>query len=227
MSKIVNVYCDESSHLPNDGHPYMVLGAIACPLERTVEIAHRIRDIRRKHELPAAFEVKWAKVSSGKLSYYEDLVDYFFSETHLRFRAVVADKRRLNHAGFDQTHDDWYYKMMWQLLSRIQVDGRTKRVYLDKKDTRSGAKVKKLHEILGYGTQIERLQIVESHAVVHMQLADLLLGAVSYANRGLDTNPAKVALIERIEAQAGLRLTASTSPGSLKFNLFRWSGGRA
>ena len=42
----LNIYCDESTHLPNDGRPYMVLGAIVCPVSRSREVAVRLREIR-------------------------------------------------------------------------------------------------------------------------------------------------------------------------------------
>ena len=29
MSKTFNIYCDESTHLKNDGHPYMLLGYVS------------------------------------------------------------------------------------------------------------------------------------------------------------------------------------------------------
>lgn len=206
----------------------MVLGAVFCPLDKSREIATRLREIREKHGLPAPFEVKWSKVSPAKLDYYLDLVDYFFDDDDLRFRGVVAHKGDLRHEQYNQTHDDWYYKMMFQLLNRVLVPGSAYRVYLDKKDTRSGQKVAKLHNVLGNNIYdfdhkiVERVQIVESHAVVQMQLADLLLGAVSYLNRGLHGSEAKQAVIARIKQRSGYQLTRSTLMNEPKFNLFHW-----
>lgn len=229
MVKAVNIYCDESCHLPNDKQRVMVLGAISCPLDRTREIAVALRQIREAHHLPAAFEVKWSKVSPAKLDYYLDLVDFFFNEPDLKFRGVVAHKSGLRHGDYNQTHDDWYYKMMFQLLGRILSPGSTYRIYLDKKDTRSGEKVANLHNILSNNIYdfdhriVERVQIIESHAVVQMQLADLLLGAVGYVNRGLKSSAAKNAVIERIREKSGYQLTRSTLLREEKFNLFHWN----
>lgn len=228
MSKLVNIYCDESCHLPNDGHEFMVLGAVTCPVDKSREVSARLREIRERHQLPAAFEVKWTKVSPGKFDYYQDLVDYFFDDDDLKFRAVVAPKTGLDHHRFDQTHDDWYYKMMYQLLTRLLVPGATYRIYLDKKDTRSGLKVERLHRILGNSIYdfdrriVERVQIVQSHDVVQLQLADLLLGAVSYVNRGLSTSKAKTDLVDRIRRRSGYELTRSTLLREEKFNVFHW-----
>lgn len=229
MTSIVNIYCDESCHLPRDGQAVMVLGAVSCPLEKTREIAVRLREIRERHNLPAPFEVKWSKVSPAKVDYYQDLIDYFFDDDDLSFRGVVAHKVGLDHSRFNQTHDDWYYKMMFQLLSRLMVPGSSYRIYLDKKDTRSGAKVDKLHDVLSNNLLdfnhriVERVQIIESHAVMQMQLSDLLLGAVSYVNRGLSGSAAKAQLVARIRERSSYALTRSTLLREEKFNLFHWN----
>jgi len=69
MSQIYNVYCDESCHLENDGQKVMVLGAVWCPLEKSHEIMLRLREIKKKHGLNPKFEIKWTKVSLGKIDY--------------------------------------------------------------------------------------------------------------------------------------------------------------
>lgn len=50
MSEIFNLYCDESCHLEHDHQKAMVLGAIWCPLDKSREIAVRLREINQKHE---------------------------------------------------------------------------------------------------------------------------------------------------------------------------------
>ena len=120
MSQILNVYCDESCHLENDGQTAMVLGAVWCPLEKRAEIAGRLREIKQKHGLSADFEVKWTKVGPSKLGFYLDLVDYFFDDDDLHFRGlVIPDKSLLDHGAFGQSHDDWYYKMYFTMLKTI------------------------------------------------------------------------------------------------------------
>nr|UVT38023.1 hypothetical protein cemce18_00019 [uncultured bacterium] len=60
------------------------------------------------------------------------------------------------------------------------------RIYIDIKDTRGGSKVKELRKILCTSNYdfsqkiIERVQITHSHEVEQLQLADLLIGALSY-----------------------------------------------
>lgn len=228
MNGDINVYCDESTHLPNDGHPYMVLGAIVCPVSLTKEATHRLVELREKHGLPKDFEIKWSKVSAGKVDFYLDVIDYFFDDDDLEFRAVVAPKAGLNHANFGQTHDDWYYKMMFYLVRNVVSSTGKTHIYLDKKDTRGGTKVSKLHDVIANAhydfnrRNIHRVQIVESHHVGLLQLSDLLLGAVNYANRGLNTNQAKLRVIERVRNRSGITLTQTTLLSATKFNIFRW-----
>ena len=52
-----------------------------------------------------------------------------------------------------------------------------------------------------------------------------MIGAVSYANRGLATGLAKRDLIEQIRRRSGLKLTLTTLLREQKVNLFRWKPG--
>lgn len=229
MSHIFNIYCDESCHLESDQQQIMLLGAVWCPLERVRETAVRIREIKAQHGLSPRFEIKWTKVSPARLQFYLNLMDYFFDDDDLHFRAlIVPDKSKLRHSEFQQTHDDWYYKMYFDMLKVIINPDARYRIYLDIKDTRSASKVDKLWEVLRNAKYdfkrkiIERLQTVRSHEVEQMQLADLLLGAISYANRGLGTSEAKLALVERMRRRSGYRLIQTTLLRENKVNLFRW-----
>src|SRR6266849_4980920 len=192
MSDIFNIYCDESCHLENDHQQVMVLGSIWCPLEKTKEISVRIREIKQRHGLSSSFEIKWQKVSPAKQSFYIDLVDYFFDDDDLHFRAlIVPDKSRLRHQDFAQDHDTWYYKMYFDMLKVLLAPGAEYRIYLDIKDTRSATKIANLHEVLCNSMYdfehkiITRIQIIRSYEVEQLQLTDLLIGIVSYANRKL------------------------------------------
>lgn len=229
MSQVYNVYCDESGHLEHDHLPVMVLGAVWCPLDKVREISTRLREIKRQHGLSPQFEVKWAKVSPARQDFYLSVLDYFFDDDDLHFRAlIVPDKTKLTHAEFNQTHDEWYYKMYFDMLKVILSPQSRYRIYLDIKDTCGAAKVANLHQVLSNTMYdfsreiIERVQLVRSHEVVILQLADLLIGAIAYANRGLTTSPAKLTLVERFRQRSGYSLTRTTLLREEKVNLFRW-----
>jgi hypothetical protein len=229
MAESYSIYCDESCHLENDHQGVMVLGALVCPTADAAAANAAFRAILRRHGLPPGFESKWTKVSPAGVALYRELLDFFFETTSLRFRAVVIpDKAKLDHAFFAQSHDDWYFKMYYQLLTVLLSPPDTYRIFLDVKDTRSAAKVRKLHQVLcnrmrDFSQETLRgVQTVHSHEVALLQMCDLMTGVVSYASRGLRTSPAKVALVEHLRQRTGLTLTHTTALGSTKFNILRW-----
>ena len=229
MTETYNVYCDESCHLEHDQQKAMVLGAIWCPLEKTREIAVRLREIKVRHGLKPRFEIKFTKVAPAKQQFYLDVMDYFFDDDDLHFRAlVVPDKSKLRHEVFKQTHDDWYYKMYFDMLKVILDPEACYRIYLDIKDTQGFEKARKLHDVLCNNMYdfdneiIERVQLVRSHEVEQLQLADLLIGVISYVNRGLDSSSAKLALVDRMRERSHYSLTKTTLLREDKVNLLRW-----
>ena len=235
MSEIINIYCDESCHLQHDGQKAMVLGAVWCPLDKSREIAVRLREIKHKHGLAPGFEVKWTKVSASKVDFYLDLLDYFFDDDDLHFRAlIVPDKAKIDHGAFSgQDHDTWYYKMYFDMLKVLLSPDERYRIYLDIKDTRGTEKVKKLHEVLCNSLYdfsreiIERVQLVHSHEIEQLQLADMLIGAVSYVNRELHGNAGKLALVKRMQERSGYGLGRTTLYRESKVNLFCWEAQEA
>jgi hypothetical protein len=229
MREEFNIYCDESCHLENDNQKSMVLGAVWCPKDKIKEINHRIKEIKIKHSIHKSTEVKWNKISPAKIDLYEDLIDFFFDDDHLHFRGlVIPDKSKLNHDKYLQTHDDFYYKMFFDLLKVIFDPNLSYNIYLDIKDTKSQDKVLKLKDILrnsnyDYSKQIiHRVQQIVSHEVELMQLTDLLCGALSYLHRGLLTSEAKLSLIERIRERSKYTLLHSTLYREAKMNIFVW-----
>ena len=229
MSEVINIYCDESCHLENDGLGVMALGAVWCTAEKARDANVRLREIKAKHGLSPLFEIKWVKVSPAKVLFYQEILDYFYDDDDLRFRAlIVPDKSQLNHPDYTHSHDEWYYKMYFDMLKVIISPDARSRVYLDYKDSHGGKKVHKLHDVLcnniyDFSRQIiERVQIARSHEIELLQLTDLLLGAVSYANRRLETSPAKNLLVARMRERSRYTLTQSTLLREEKTNLFRW-----
>ena len=224
-----NIYCDESCHLEHDGEKAMTIGGVWCPESKKDEIFKRIREIKKEHGLSPKFEIKWNKVSPGKLAFYMDIINYFFDNSDLHFRVIVVpDKKELNHEQFHQTHDDFYYKLYFDMLKTIFEPGSDYNIYLDIKDTRGQKKVDKLHEVLCNSKydfkweMIKKVQQVRSHEVELVALADLLIGAISYLHREKVTSDAKLKLIERIKLRSGYNLTSSTLYRESKFNVFIW-----
>ena len=229
MIRTYNIYCDESCHLENDRQPVMVLGAVWCPKSKRREIADRIREIKTNFGFPADFEIKWTKVSKGKVEFYLELVKYFFKENALHFRAlVIPDKSLLRHEDFNQDHDTWYYKMYFDMLKIIFRPDCQYNIYLDIKDTRSMNKNHMLHNVLCSSQYdfdkriIRKVQAVQSHEVDIVQLTDLLIGAVCYVNRNLETNEGKIRVANKIKELSGYSMKKSTLLMEKKINIFVW-----
>ena len=164
-----------------------------------------------------------------------ELVDWFLGESPLHFRGlVVQDKQALDHAAFNQgDHDLFYYKMQFSLLSKILSPDSHYAIYLDIKDTRSRNKLKKLREVLCNNVydftseMIGHIQNVHSHEAELMQVADYLTGALAYRHRQLQSNPGKVAVIERIEERWGRSLLHATPLREQKLNIFLFTPRKA
>jgi hypothetical protein len=227
-----NIYCDESCHLEYDPHKSMVLGAVWCAKEDRRQLFDRIKEIKQKHGLKPEFEIKWNKVSKSKTDFYRELINFFFDTDKLNFRGlVVADKGELEHGRYDQTHDQFYYKMYFDMLKIIISPHASYNIYLDIKDTQGYEKVQQLHDVICNNhydfsqNVIKRIQEVRSEEVSLLQITDLLIGALSYFYRGLTENRAKVELIDLIKRRSGYSLMKSTLPSERKFNLFVWHSG--
>jgi len=244
MREHINIYCDESCHLQNDKQSVMVLGAIHCPASKKDEIFLRLDELKRKYNLipkhnkhpkenRTYYEIKWNKVSKSQIDFYRDVIDYFFDDDDLSFRVlVVPDKSLLDYEKYGHTHDTFYYKMYFSMLKAILQPEFTHNIYIDIKDTRSTEKVHKLEKVLrndkyDYNKEIiKKVQQVRSHEVELVQLADLLIGAVSYVSRGLNTSEAKNELIERIRQRSRYSLLKSTLIKERKFNIFIWESSK-
>jgi len=207
----------------------MALGSVWCSSREVAKISERIKEIKKKHGLSPYLEIKWVKVSQSKLAFYMDLVDYFFDDDDLHFRAlVVSDKSLLRHDDFDQSHDTWLYKMYFYLLRNIISTDYRYYIYIDIKDTRSGPKLEALWDVLSHAnydfsrTIIKRLQAIRSDESQLLQLTDLMLGVMSAATRGNTESEAKKALIKRVQDRSRFSLTRSTLPSEQKFNIFQW-----
>ena len=186
---LFNIYCDESCHLENDDINVMGLGAVWCAQDKLSEINKRIKDIKARNDIPNTLEAKWTKISPAKLNFYLDLINYFFDDD-LHFRGVIIpDKSILNNEDFNQSHDDWYYKMYFEMLTVILSPNHNYEIYIDIKDTNSHEKAMKLRRVCSNSmydfsqSVIKRLQPIHSDEVQIMQLVDILLGATVFENR--------------------------------------------
>ncbi len=230
---LYNVYCDETCHLEHDGINDMVLGAIWCSQSKLREVNQRIKQIKERNNVSTSMEMKWTKISPAKLDLYKDIVNYYFDDDDLHFRAlIIHDKSILDHKRFNQTHDDWYYKMYFDMLKVIFNPTDRYEVYIDIKDSNSHHKAQKLRTVCNNSMYdfsqsiIKRLQPIRSDEVQIMQIVDILIGAIGYENRifpdGFKKSAAKNAIIDLIKQRSGYTMTKTTLLREEKLNLLAW-----
>lgn len=233
MKNFINIYCDESCHLENDGINIMGLGGIWCSKNNIKEVNQRIKDIKIRNGVNPNSEVKWTKISPSKEQLYIDLVNYFFDCDDLHFRGlIVPNKSLLEHEKYHQTHEDFYYKMCYEMLKQVFLPTSKYNVYVDIKDTNSNMRIKKLQEVCCNDKydfshdNIKKIQTIRSHEVQIMQLVDILLGAIVFKNREFDCfehrSVTKRNIIDLISKKSRYSLTKTTPLKEEKFNIFIW-----
>jgi hypothetical protein len=194
----------------------MFLGSVSCAYNQVKRHTERINELKDKHKFNA--EIKWTNVSKSKLRFYEELTDYFFY-TDLKFRTVGVDKSKINYEVHGKTYDEFYYTIYYYLLNKVEP-AYNYNVYLDIKDSLSANKVNKLKDILNTKLGVFRnVQNIRSHESILMQLADFLMGAISYQHNNMEKkNTAKVKIINRIMQHSGETLLKTNY--SNKLSLF-------
>lgn len=227
--KRINIFCDETCHLEKDHRPSMGFGAISCPQAKLKFYSNGIQRIKKQHGLDENLEIKWTKVSPAKLSFYKELIDFFLDKPDLEFRAlIIPDKSKLDHQKYGSNHDDYYFKMYYQLIHTLLDPSLKYNIFLDIKDTRSHDKVQKLGEFLRASKQdfnksiLENIQTIRSHESQLLQICDLLLGAICAANRLETHSQAKIELINHIRNKTNYSLVKSTLLREKKINILIW-----
>ena len=225
-----NIYCDESCYLENDHKKYMIMGALKCPKSYRKKISKDIRNIKNMNGINEYQEIKWTKINKLKEQLYIQLIDYFFDNPNLSFRAIIIDKSKLKHREFKQTHEDFYYKMYYELLCRAVIPQKANYIYLDIKDTKSSVKIRKLKKCLNNGSYdfdnkyIKRVQSIDSKESELIQLCDIFIGAIGFLNRNENHKEnysiTKNNIVNHIIEKSGYNLTKTTFLSEEKFNLF-------
>ena len=220
--KTFNIYCDESTHLIRDNHPYMIYGYVSIASNQIKIAKEQIKAIKAKYNYTD--ELKWTNIHDKTYQMYKELVEYFFM-TDMKFRAVIVDKSQIDENRPDYTFNDFYFRMYFQLLHHdIDLDNNYN-VYFDIKDTCSQAKLHKLREILKWNASIRNFQFIRSHESVFMQLADVLMGAINY-NLRIEKGDiegkviAKREIVRHINKHTNISLKCTSPLSAKKFNLF-------
>lgn len=222
------VYCDESrpetiySRKTKSIHEkYMVIGGIWINQSERKKIKNKLEFLKKKHKITAEF--KWTKVSPSRIDFYREVIEYFFSNPNIRFRCIVVDAEKIDMKTFHKSDSELgFYKFYYQLLIKW-IDGNTSyRIYLDDKANKQNSRLSDLHHFLSRSSfsDIDSVLSLRSADSVFIQLADLLIGAVSSVFNQSITSSAKSELITLIENFIDGNIEPTT-PSEKKFNIFK------
>src|SRR5690554_4923366 len=119
MSKIkkkIVVYSDESMHIKNDGHDFMVLASVYMRESTKNKLNKEINQYLRDNKISG--ELKWTKISNSNLEHYKNvlnIVSEFNSKNELNIRTLIA----LNKTSFTQSNQNYYEIMHYYLFKYI------------------------------------------------------------------------------------------------------------
>ncbi len=218
------VYCDESRHDGAAQNRFMSIGSLWLPRSSKPELTRQFRNLRELVGLRG--EVKWSKVSAKKLDAYQKLVDFFFEQPDLRFRAIVVDQSKVDPIRFHGGDRELgFYKFYFEMLEKWIESGNRYLVLLDFKRNEGADRHGTLRRVLENSTKgkawIDDLTVIDSHESPLAQLNDVLTGAVAATWCGLKPGGPKEKLSARIAQRRGASLKMATAgPGICKFNLF-------
>ena len=223
-----NVYCDESCHLKSNDTKYMLIGAVYCPRGKTHKINEYIKHLKENYQLSNGIELKWNKIDSKTEKLYIDIINYFFSNDDLKYRAIVIDKTKLDHEKFNQTEDEFYHKSYYDMLKYIIIPGNSYNIYPDIKDTNSYYSHQVMMKYLRMkmsdenNKTIKKVQPIKSYESCILQINDIITGALGYYYRKLKTNNSKNAVVNEIIEKCGTSLDNTTYCSNTKFNILIW-----
>lgn len=223
-----NVYCDESCHLVSNNSKYMLIGAVYCPKYKVKKVNEYIEHLKENYNLSDKIELKWNKIDKKTEKLYLDIINYFFNNDDLKFRVIVVDKTKLDHEKYNQTENDFYHKVYYDMLKYIIIPGNSYNIYPDIKDTNSYYYHQVMLDYLRIKMSdtnkktIKKVQPIRSYEAPILQINDILIGALSYYYRNLSGNSVKLNIINKIKKLYQNDFNTSSYYSNTKFNIFIW-----
>lgn len=218
------VYCDEScweALFNKSSHKYTVIGGIWIRAEFRDEIKSFIKALKSKYGLHG--ELKWNRVCPSSIELYKELIDFFFDNGNVRFRAICIKTEDVNNDRFNEGNGELgFYKFYFQLLNNWVSGDHTYAIFIDHKVNGYQHRVHDLKRILGYTSvaSISQVQALPSEESLLIQMADVLIGAVAAAfNNATVKSESKQTIIAQIKDRIGHDIKA-TSSSEDKFNIF-------
>jgi uncharacterized protein (DUF2164 family) len=245
----MRIFADESRTQPNQGS-YMVIGSITCDQQTAKNIRNAIRELNSS--LSKVSEFHFNDINSGSVANYKALCDIFFDfyshkcgykrglSTIKEYRCICFDAILISHSKTDHERFSggdrqlgflrFYYTLLAYVTKKHYFSENKFHIIIDKINLKS----KKLTDVRkrlsedflnqGFIDPIKNLQPQASKAEALLQMADVILGAVSFAWNKSPTehNPridAQREVVEYIEEKLGYSFLNQTIPGR-SFNIW-------
>lgn len=179
------IYCDEScweALCDKDSHLYAANGGAWITSEKRQEVKAYISDLKKKYGLHG--EMKWNCICPKSVEMHKELVNFFFDDEQIRFRAICIKAAEVNHERFNAGNGELgFYKFYFQLIHHWMLMGNSYQVFVDYKTNGYQRRVKELGAILNNASTAEltQIQALPSEESVLIQLANVLTGAVASA----------------------------------------------
>lgn len=218
------IYCDEScweALYDKKSHRFITIGGIWIPAEKRHEVKAFIGNLKNKYCLHG--EMKWNHICPKSVEMYEEVINRFFDDEQIRFRAICIKAEEVNHERFNSGNGELgFYKFYFQLIHHWMLMGNSYQIFVDYKTNGYQHRVQELGTILNNASiaQLTQIQSLPSEESVLIQLADVLTGAVASAfNSQKSLSCAKQSIRELIEKRLGHKIKG-THAGEAKFNVF-------
>ena len=227
------ISCDESGV---HGSAYYGFGSLWMKWQRRGDYAEHIREIRQRHKFSS--EIKWNKVQSmRKVSFYRDLIEYFFKRKWLVFHCLVVKKeavrKELHKNNWDLARRKHYTMLltnkMKETIRRFPDRQPEFRIHIDPIAS-SYSKADEAMEVISNNTLNQKFSELspvtsvltkDSKESPAIQLCDLFLGAIMETWQKCAERPAKQAVRQSIAEHLGWpTLDSDTHPKERKFNIW-------
>ena len=236
---VYRVFCDESGR--HGGASALALGGVILPHQNERQIVKEVDEWRDLASMSA--ELKWTKVSSGKLKEYKQFVDLFGNHSRQRsiaFRSAVWRNDEIDYKKHHKGSEELgFYKFYYQLLLHsfgkfIKKDDDGLVVLLDQLN--SNYPLEDLRRFLNYGMKktyglnanvVRSIEPIDSKSHSLVQMADVLTGAIAFQCEGRHNNPSarvsKKQLASHVAKTFRLKDMTRTTPYSMRsFGIWRF-----
>lgn len=204
----MRIYADESCTKSNQGL-YMVIGGIICDKETVKLVRKKINQLKKDKNLPPNFEFHFSQMQVNHVEIYKQLIDIFFEfycdkcdvkrgvceqriYRKVSFEALLIEHSKIDHNLYSAGNSElgffrFYYQLLFYSVKKHYVEGKQFHITIDRINTTDKKIVHNLQSRLFKDlihitpNPIQNLQKQNSKAELMLQMADVILGLVSFS----------------------------------------------